>query len=188
MNQIEKGITVITPVRRQYLQIKRRFRDSLLLFRMGDFYETFDDDAITLARDLDIALTSRAFGKSEKHPLAGIPYHSLDNYLGRLIKAGHKVAICEQTSDPAASKGLVERKVVRVVTPGTVLEPFLLDNRTNNYLASAITSDSQAALAYADISTSGTIFVSQMSVDSLLLELTRLMPAELLIPNDLPLI
>ena len=180
---------MITPVRRQYLQIKRRFPDSLLLFRMGDFYETFDDDAITLARDLDIALTSRAFGKSEKHPLAGIPYHSLNNYLGRLIKAGHKVAICEQTSDPATSKGLVERKVVRVVTPGTVLEPFLLNDRTNNYLASAIIDDSQAALAYADISTSGTIFVSQMSVEGLLLELARLMPAELLIPEefDLPL-
>ena len=177
-------MTLTTPVRRQYLQIKNRFPDSLLLFRLGDFYETFDDDAITLARDLDIALTSRAFGKNEKHPLAGIPYHALDSYLGKLIKAGHKVAICEQTSDPATSKGLVDRKVVRVVTPGTVIEPFLLNDRTNNYLASAIINDSEAALAYADISTSDTIFVSQMSLDSLLLELARLMPAELLIPKE----
>ena len=91
------------------------------MFRMGDFYETFDDDARTISRELEIALTSREFGQSQRVPLAGIPYHALDSYLARLIKKGYKVAICEQTSDPAMSKGIVDREVVRVVTPGTVI-------------------------------------------------------------------
>ena len=174
-----------TPVRRQYLDIKRRYPDCILLFRLGDFYETFDEDAKVVARDLDIALTKRAFGKGEKHPLAGIPYHALDSYLGRLIKAGHKVAICEQTSDPAVSKGIVDREVVRVVTPGTVIEPSLLEEHSNNYLASVVVEAEEAGLAYTDVSSSDTVFVTQVSLKDMPLELTRLAPAEAVTPQGL---
>jgi DNA mismatch repair protein MutS len=175
---------VTTPARRQYLDIKRRYPDAILLFRMGDFYETFDDDAKVIARDLDIALTSRAFGRGTKHPLAGIPYHALDTYLARLIKAGHKVAICEQTSDPATSKGLVDRAVMRVVTPGTIVEPLLLDERANNYLVSVVVDGEEAGLAYTDVSTSSVVWVTQTSLPALPLELARLSPAEVVVSKE----
>ena len=128
----------LTPVRRQYLKVKSAYPDAIVLFRMGDFYETFDDDAELTARDLEITLTSRSMGKDIKVPMAGVPAHSLEPYLARLIKKGHKVAICEQLTDPATSRGLVERDVVRVVTPGTVFEPSLLDENANNYLAALV--------------------------------------------------
>ena len=172
-----------TPVRRQYVRIKQQYPDAILLFRMGDFYETFDDDARVLARELDIALTSREMGRGQKFPLAGIPYHALDSYLERLIKKGHKVAICEQTSDPAMSRGLVDRAVVRVVTPGTVVEPSLLEERANNYLASVVIDGDEAGLAYTDVSTSSTAVVTQLPITSLPLELERLSPAEVIAPR-----
>ena len=124
----------VTPLRRQYLRIKRQYPDVILLFRLGDFYETFDDDARLISRELEIALTSREMGRGQHIPLAGIPYHALEPYLAKLIRKGHRVAICEQTSDPATSKGLVERAVVRVVTPGTVIEDSLLEKGVNNFL------------------------------------------------------
>ncbi len=169
----------LTPIRRQYLRIKQRYPDSLLLFRLGDFYETFDDDARMASKELDLVLTSKAMGKNMKVPLAGIPAHSLESYLTRLIKKGHKVAICEQLSDPAASRGLVERDVVRVVTPGTVVEPSLLEQKANNYLAAVCVQDDVAGLAYVDIST-GEFRTTQMPVEGLGSELGRLSPAELL--------
>ena len=173
----------LTPVRRQYLTIKHSYPDAILLFRMGDFYECFDDDAHTLASALEIALTSRPMGKGNIVPLAGVPAVSLDANLARLIKQGYKVAICEQLSDPAASKGLVERGVVRVVTPGTVLEAALLDNRANNYLAAVCQDGEQAGIAYVDVTT-GEFAVSQIPVDRLSPELARLQPSELLTPDD----
>ena len=132
-----KGVMAIskeTPVRAQYNRIKEQYPDILLLFRMGDFYETFGEDAKILSQLLDIALTSREMGKGQRVPLAGIPIHTLEAHLAKLMDQGQKVAICEQTSDPALSKGLVDRAVVRVVTPGTVLEPDLLETSSNNYL------------------------------------------------------
>ena len=173
-----------TPVRRQYVRIKQQYPDAILLFRMGDFYETFDDDAKMLARELDIALTSREMGRGQKFPLAGIPYHALDGYLERLIKKGHKVAICEQTSDPATSRGLVDRAVVRVVTPGTVVEPSLLEERANNYLVSVVIDTDEAGLAYTDVSTSNAAAVTQIPLASLPLELERLSPAEVIAPRE----
>ena len=116
-----------TPLRRQYLDIKRRYPHAILFFRLGDFYETFDADAEVVARELDIVLTSRPVSKGERVPLAGIPHHALDSYLAKLIARGYKVALCDQVGDPAVSKGLVERRVTRVVTPGTVIEGNLLD-------------------------------------------------------------
>ena len=127
-----------TPVRRQYLKVKQQYLGAIVLFRMGDFYETFDDDAKIAARELEIVLTAREMGKGNKVPLAGIPYHALDNYLGRLVNRGYKVAICEQTERSDSSGGIFERVVTRLVTPGTLIEPSLLQAKSNNYLVSLV--------------------------------------------------
>ena len=169
-----------TPARRQYLRIKKQHPDEVLLFRMGDFYETFDDDARLVARELEIALTSREMGRGQRIPLAGIPYHALEPYLARLVKKGYRVAICEQTSDPAESRGLVERQVVRVVTPGTVIEDAILEQKANNYLAAVIVEGDQAGLAYVDITTSE-FATTQIGLQQLPFELGRLAPSELLV-------
>ena len=175
------GRIALTPVRRQYLKIKNSHPDAVVLFRLGDFYETFDDDAKLASRELEITLTSRTMGKNLKVPMAGVPAHSLEPYLARLIKKGHKVAICEQLTDPAKSKGLVERDVVRLVTPGTVLESSLLEQDANNYLASVVEDGEQVGLAYVDIST-GEFSSTQLSVSRVKAELLRISPAEVLIP------
>ncbi len=183
-----------TPIRRQYLDIKKKYPQAIVLFRLGDFYETFDDDARTVAKELDIVLTSREMGKGHRIPMAGIPYHALDNYLGRLVNHGHKVAISEQLTEPGATKGIVERDVVRVVTPGTVVEPGLLDAKKNNYLISlVIDNDSarlpestrngvQAGLAYVDITT-GEFAATQLPISRLLPEIERLRPSEIIAPE-----
>ena len=176
-----------TPARKQYLRIKKQHQDEVLLFRMGDFYETFDNDARLISRELEIALTSREMGKGERVPLAGIPYHALDGYLAKLIKKGFRVAICEQTSDPAASRGIVDREVVRVVTPGTVIEDSVLDRKANNYLAAVVTGGDRAGLAYVDITTSE-FATSEFLASHLAVELAGLEAAELLVAEgDLPL-
>ena len=174
-----------TPVRRQYLGVKREHQDEILLFRMGDFYETFDDDARLLSRELEIALTSREFGKGQRVPLAGIPYHSLEASLARLIKKGYKVAICEQVSDPATSKGIVDREVVRVVTPGTVIEDTLLEQKANNYLAALVVEGDAAGLSWVDITTSE-FATAQFDLSHLSVEMARLQPSELLVPDGQP--
>ena len=172
-----------TPARKQYLRIKKQHQDEVLLFRMGDFYETFDNDARLISRELEIALTSREMGKGERVPLAGIPYHALDGYLAKLIKKGYRVAICEQTSDPAASRGIVDREVVRVVTPGTVIEDSILDRKANNYLAAAVTEGERAGLAYVDITTSE-FATSEFPASHLAVELAGLEAAELLVSEE----
>lgn len=172
-----------TPARRQYLRIKKEHQDEVLLFRMGDFYETFDNDARVISRELEIALTSREMGKGVRVPLAGIPYHALNGYLAKLVKKGYRVAICEQTSDPAASKGIVDREVVRIVTPGTIIEDSILDQKANNYLAAAIVDGDQAGLAYVDITTSE-FATSQFPASQLSVELARLDAAEVLVPDN----
>ncbi len=168
-----------TPIRQQYLQIKRKYPDAIVLFRLGDFYETFDDDARTASRELEIVLTSREMGKGNKVPLAGIPYHALDNYLARLISRGYKVAICEQVTRPGETRGLVEREVVRLVTPGTVVEPALLDGKKNNYLVSLASGGENVGLACIDITTSE-FAVTELPVERLATELERLKPAEII--------
>ena len=170
-----------TPARQQYLRIKKEHQDEVLLFRMGDFYETFDDDARLISRELEITLTSRGMGRGERVPLAGIPYHALEGYLARLIKKGYKVAICEQVSEPT-NRGIVDREVVRVVTPGTIIEDSLLDQKVNNYLASVIVDGEQAGLAYVDITTSE-FATSHLPLSQLPVELSWLMPSELLTPE-----
>ncbi len=168
----------VTPIRQQYLDIKKQHPNAILFFRLGDFYETFDEDAEITARELDIVLTSRSIGKGVRVPLAGIPYHAVDNYLARMIEKGYHVAICEQVGETPI-KGLFPRKVVRIVTPGTVSEPGLLPGDANNYLASVVLSEQSAAVAYADITT-GEFAVTELPLETLRAELTRLHPAEIL--------
>ncbi|MCJ7515228.1 MAG: DNA mismatch repair protein MutS [Dehalococcoidia bacterium] len=172
----------ITPLRRQYLRIKQRYPQAIVFFRLGDFYETFDDDARITSRELEITLTSREMGKGQRVPLAGIPYHALDNYLAKLISKGYKVAICEQMTPPG--NGLVERDVIRVVTPGTVVEPGLLADKSNNYLVSLIIDGDEAGISYVDITT-GEFATAQLPVGQVSDELERLHPAELLITEGL---
>jgi DNA mismatch repair protein MutS len=174
-------------MRQQYLRIKKQFPGTIVLFRLGDFYETFDDDARLVAQVCDIVLTSRPVGKNERVPLAGVPYHSVETYLARLIQAGHKVAIVEQVGEVgAAGRDLVEREVVRVVTPGTVVEPALLDERRNNYLAALLLEGGRAGLAYADITT-GEFAATQLAGEDLArvlaAELDRLRPAEVVVTD-----
>jgi len=171
-----------SPARQQYLEIKREYPNTIVFFRLGDFYETFDEDAEITARELDIVLTSRSIGKGVRAPLAGIPYHAVDNYLARLIEKGYHVAICEQVGD-APIKGLFPRKVVRVVTPGTVTEPGLLPGDSNNYLASVILQEGSASVSYADITT-GEFAVTELPLEAVRAELTRLHPAEILYADN----
>ena len=144
----------ITPIRQQYLRIKKKYPETIVFFRLGDFYETFDEDARIASRELEIVLTSREMGKGNKIPLAGIPYHAVDNYLAKLINRGYKVAICEQLTKSGANKGIIDRDVIRVVTPGTVVEPLLLDSKANNYLTCLVINGDVAGIAYVDITTS----------------------------------
>jgi len=173
----------VTPIRQQYLRIKRKYPQAIVLFRLGDFYETFDQDAELASRELDIVLTSREMGKGHRVPMAGIPYHALDNYLARLINRGYKIAICEQVTKPGEGKGLVERDVVRVVTPGTVIEPNLLDSKANNFLVSLVLGDEAAGIAYLDISTSE-FAVTQLPLARANAELERLKPSEVIVPES----
>jgi DNA mismatch repair protein MutS len=183
----------ITPIRKQYLDIKRQYPDAILFFRLGDFYETFDQDAEVAARELDIVLTSRNVAKGVRIPMAGIPYHAVENYLARLIERGYHVAICEQVGDQPV-KGLVPRQVTRVVTPGTVVEPGLLPGDANNYLACVVVEaggeQNRAAVAYVDITT-GEFAVTELASSDIQVvlraELMRLNPAEILVPDNLAL-
>jgi len=150
---------------------------------MGDFYETFDEDARIISRELEIALTSREMGKGHKVPLAGIPYHALESYLTRLINRGFRVAICEQTSDPASSKGIVDREVVRIVTPGTVVEDSLLQQRANSFLMSIVMRGDEAGISVVDITTSD-FLTTQLKSDRIESEITRLSPKEILLGSE----
>ncbi|HEX9595417.1 MAG TPA: DNA mismatch repair protein MutS, partial [Anaerolineales bacterium] len=142
----------ISPVRQQYLEIKRQHPEAILFFRLGDFYETFDADAELVARELDIVLTSRNVAKGVRVPMAGVPHHAAESYLSKLIEKGLHVAICEQVGEEPV-RGLMPRAVVRIMTPGTLVEPGLLPGDANNYLAAVVVEGSQAGLAYADVTT-----------------------------------
>lgn len=177
----------VTPIRKQYLKIKRQHPDAILFFRLGDFYETFDQDAEITSRELDIVLTSRKVAKGTRIPMAGIPHHAAENYLSRLIDRGYHVAICEQVGDQPV-KGLVPREVVRVVTPGTVVEPGLLPGDANNYLSCVLLEDERGGIAYVDITT-GEFAATEMSgkevISTVRAELMRLHPAEILVPQSI---
>ena len=175
-------------MRSQYLALKKQYPDIILLFRLGDFYETFDDDARIVSSVCDVVLTSRPVGANERVPLAGVPYHAIDNYIAKLIAAGYRVAIAEQIgTEPPKGEKIVPRVVRRVVTSGTLLEPELLPSKRNNYVVSLVLGPKAAGLAYADISTGeyATTELADGSGDVLRLvaeELGRLAPAEVLFP------
>ncbi len=143
----------MTPMMEQYFEIKNQYKDYLVFYRLGDFYEMFFDDAILASRELELTLTGRDCGEEERAPMCGVPFHSAEGYIGRLIEKGYKVAICEQTEDPALAKGLVKREVIRVVTPGTLIETNLLTESKNNYLSAVYMTEFECGLGFADIST-----------------------------------
>ena len=173
-----------TPVMQQYLAIKAEFPQTLLFYRMGDFYELFFDDARRTAKLIDIALTRRGHSGGEPIPMAGVPVHSVDTYLARLVKLGESVAICEQVGDPATSKGPVAREVVRIVTPGTVTDAALLEDREARLLA-AVALTPAVGLAWLDLA-GGRFSIAELDgLDTLHAELERLKPAELLLPEDI---
>lgn len=181
----------LTPMMRQYLEMKEKYSDCLLFFRLGDFYEMFFDDAVTASKELELTLTGRDCGLSERAPMCGVPYHSVNNYITRLIQKGFKVAICEQLTDPALSNGLVERDVIRVITPGTVIEEQMLDERQNNYIAAVCAGgkagESDYSLSYCDVST-GEFYTMDISganaSNELFNELVRISPRELIVHEN----
>ena len=156
----------MTPMMEQYFEIKNQYKDYLLFYRLGDFYEMFFEDAKTASRELDLTLTGRDCGEAERAPMCGVPFHSSEGYIGKLIEKGYKVAICEQTEDPAEAKGLVRREVVRVVTPGTLLETNLLNDRQNNYLCTVYIGEFECGISFADISTAQ-VYATSFSGDDM---------------------
>ena len=176
-------MAALSPMMQQYFEIKKQHPDKLLFFRLGDFYEMFYDDAIVASKELELTLTGRDCGQAERAPMCGVPFHSYENYVARLIEKGYKVAICEQMEDPALAKGLVKRDVVRVVTPGTVIEQSMLQDDRNNFIASILIENGQAGLCFADVST-GEAHVTCISGQDLgaqmISELCRYAPSEVL--------
>ena len=177
----------MTPMMRQYLEMKERYPGMILFFRLGDFYEMFFDDAKLVSRELELTLTGKSCGMEERAPMCGVPFHSAETYINRLIEKGYKVAICEQMEDPATAKGLVKRDVIRIVTPGTVIEQSMLDERRNSYLLSVCLEGSKAGLAFADVST-GEFFLYEIekAASRLQDELVRISPKEIIANAQLP--
>ena len=171
-----------TPLMRQYRQVKEKYPDMILLFRMGDFFETFEDDAVTASKVLGITLTKRSNGGASDVPLAGFPHHALDNYLPKLVKAGFRVAVCEQLEDPKFAKGIVKRDVVEVVTPGANFSDKLLNHKSNNFLAAVYLKDKICGLAFCDVST-GEFAATEVLEKNLLEQIETINPAEILIPK-----
>ena len=174
----------LSPMMQQYFQIKEQNKDSILFFRLGDFYEMFYDDAKLASKELELTLTGRDCGQEERAPMCGVPFHSAESYIARLVSRGYKVAICEQTEDPAKAKGLVRRDIIRVITPGTVMESSMLDESRNNYICSLYSDKNHVGIVFCDIST-GQLFVSHFKSDSsftqLKDQLTAYAPTEILI-------
>lgn len=181
-------MTVLTPMMKQYNAIKDNYKDALLFYRLGDFYEMFCDDAITASRELEITLTARDGGNGKKIPMCGVPYHAAEGYLAKLISKGYKVAICEQVEDPKLAKGIVKREVIRVITPGTILETNILQDASSNFLLAVYQQDDAYGIAYTDIST-GEFLTTEIQGESreqkLFDEISRINPVEIILPTHL---
>ena len=177
-----KPVNELTPMQRQYNEIKEKNQDCILFFRLGDFYEMFNEDAKTAARELDLTLTTRDRGKpkEEQTPMCGVPYHSVDSYIARLVQKGYKVAICEQMTDPATTKGLVERDITRIVTPGTVTESCMLDESKNNYIGCVCGEGGKFGLSFCDVSTGAFFATTCSDAQSVASELGRFAPSEVI--------
>ena len=180
-------MTTHTPMMQQYLRIKAEYPDMLLLYRMGDFYELFFEDAKRAAQLLDLTLTHRGQSENKPIPMAGVPYHAVENYLARLLKKGESVAICEQIGDPATSKGPVDRQVTRIITPGTITDEALLDAKRDNLLVSIHQDKQTIGLAWVDLSSGRFHLLEVKEPTQLCNELARLKPAELLVQETSPL-
>ena len=182
------GKNELSPMMQQYMQIKAENEDCMIFFRLGDFYEMFFDDAKKASEELDLTLTGRDCGLEERAPMCGVPYHSCEGYIARPVDKGYKVAICEQTEDPATAKGLVKREVVRIITPGTVIEDSMLDEARNNYLAGIVFENGVCGLCFADAST-GETHVTEISGENCLLrvadEIMRFHPSEIIMTEAL---
>ena len=177
----------LSPMMQQYMDIKEKTPDSILFFRLGDFYEMFFDDAKLVSEELNLTLTGKDCGLEERAPMCGVPYHSCEAYIARLVAAGHKVAVCEQTEDPAKAKGLVKRDIIRVITPGTVVEGDMLDEGKNNYLSAVYFDENSAGVVFADVSTGqchATEISGQDTVSRVADEIMRFSPSELLLSED----
>ena len=186
MSLIPQDRSKLSPMMQQYLSMKDEHRDQILMFRLGDFYEMFFDDAVTASRELELTLTGRDCGLPDRAPMCGVPYHSVDNYIARLVKKGYKVAICEQMENPALAKGMVKRDIVRVVTPGTLMEANMLEEGSNNYICSLCPSGDRCGLAFADIST-GSVLVTEVSGEMAVInELGKYTPHEVIYAEELP--
>ena len=183
-----KSMEDLTPMMKQYHEVKRRFPGKLVFFRLGDFYEMFYEDAVLASRELEITLTARNKDKSGSPiPMCGVPYHSVDGYIARLMKKGHKIAICEQVEDPRTAKKLVHREVTRVLTPGTVVEEMLLEPKDHNYLGSLCITEEGVGLAFMDLSTAdflATEFPVDESWQKAIDEFTRFTPKELVLAES----
>ena len=172
----------LTPMMKQYMEIKQKCPDTILMFRLGDFYEMFFEDAIVASKDLEITLTGRDCGQEERAPMCGVPFHAADTYIARLVAKGHKVAICEQMEDPKAVKGIVKRDIIRIVTPGTIIDDALLNSRKTNYMASICRIGNDCSVTFVDVSTGellGTTLYDDASCDKLINELARFSPVEI---------
>ncbi|NDJ18402.1 DNA mismatch repair protein MutS [Myxacorys almedinensis] len=177
----------LTPMMRHYADVKDQYPHAILLYRVGDFYETFFQDAIVISRELEIVLTSKDGGKDVgRVPLSGIPHHALDRYSAQLVEKGYAIAVCDQVEDPAEAQGLVRREITRVITPGTILEEGMLNARRNNFLVAVVIAGTHWGLAYADISTGEFLTTQSSGLDALNHEITRLQPAEILCPTNAP--
>ena len=186
MSLMPQDRSKLSPMMQQYLSMKDEHRDQILMFRLGDFYEMFFDDAVTASRELELTLTGRDCGLPDRAPMCGVPYHSVENYIARLVKKGYKVAICEQMENPALAKGMVKRDIVRVVTPGTLMEANMLEEGCNNYICSLCPSWERCGLAFADIST-GSVLVTEVSGEMAAInELGKYAPHEVIYAEELP--
>ena len=176
-----------TPMMQQYIDVKQSYPDTVLMYRLGDFFEMFFEDAVTVSRELELTLTARDCGSGMRAAMCGVPFHKADLYVGKLVELGHKVAICEQTEDPAKAQGLVKREIGRIVTPGTVTDGSLLNDSRNNYLAALCPSEDGFAAGFADIST-GQVFATRLlGKDAMVLlknELGVYTPKEILLPAE----
>ncbi len=178
----------MTPMMQQYFDIKNQYADYILFYRLGDFYEMFYEDAQLVSAELDLTLTGKDCGEDERAPMCGIPYHACEGYIGKLIEKGYKVAICEQVEDPKSAKGLVKREVIRIITPGTLIETDLLNEKQNNYLAAVYYDRDSIGVCFADISTayiSATSFRDRLAEDDLISELSTYSPREILLNTSL---
>nr|WP_230975035.1 DNA mismatch repair protein MutS [Aminipila luticellarii] len=174
----------LTPMMQQYMEIKQNHQDCILFFRLGDFYEMFFEDAITASREMEITLTGKNCGQEERAPMCGVPFHSADTYIAKLVEKGYKVAICEQVEDPATAKGIVKREVIQIITPGTIVNQTMLNEKENNYLASIYLNEDGAGISYCDIST-GELYTTNIDgagrIEILLNELVKIKAREVLI-------